>query len=95
MFTDEELKVVVVHDGVRPMVPRRLLIELCDSALVHGAAGATRPLVSTVLKTTPDQFLETSLDRSTHVASETPQAFQLSVLSTAYCKVFILVNIFI
>ncbi|XP_075231136.1 D-ribitol-5-phosphate cytidylyltransferase-like [Lycorma delicatula] len=82
----EDLKVVVVHDGVRPLIPTSLVIQLCDAANVHGAAGAVRPLISTVLSTSADQFLDASLDRSTHVASETPQAFQFSVLTSAYCK---------
>lgn len=61
--------------------------ELVTSAEQQGAAGATRPLVSTVLRVAPDGLLEESLDRSGHVASETPQAFQFAVLASAYSKV--------
>ncbi|XP_046683756.1 D-ribitol-5-phosphate cytidylyltransferase-like isoform X1 [Homalodisca vitripennis] len=82
----DELRVVVVHDGVRPLVPHSLLRELVLGADKHGAAGAVRPLVSTVLRSGQDGFLVDSLDRSLHVASETPQAFQLSVLLSAYNK---------
>lgn len=86
MSTDE-LRVVLIHDGVRPVVPSALVQELVLAAERHGAAGAVRPLVSTVLNSTTDSFLQESLDRSKHVASETPQAFQTSVLTLAYSKV--------
>lgn len=57
------------------------------AARSHGASGATRPLVSTVIKPDADNFLEESLDRCQYVASETPQAFQIPILSRAYKKV--------
>lgn len=85
-YSSDEDRVVIVHDGVRPFVPERLVVELCDAALTHGAAGAIRPLVSTVLTSTADLFLDTSLDRSKHVASETPQAFRMHTLLDAYRK---------
>lgn len=78
---------IVVHDGVRPIVSATLIEELVLCAEQHGAAGAVRPLVSTVLKYSQDNFLVESLDRSVHVASETPQAFQLSILHAVYNKV--------
>lgn len=81
------MNVVVVHDGARPIVPQSLVMELVRGAEQHGAAGAVRPLVSTVLRVTSDSFLADSLDRSLHVASETPQAFQLEILTMAYNKV--------
>ncbi|XP_054290895.1 D-ribitol-5-phosphate cytidylyltransferase-like [Macrosteles quadrilineatus] len=84
-FSDE-VNVVVVHDGARPIVPPSLVMELVRGAEQHGAAGAVRPLVSTVLRVTSDSFLADSLDRSLHVASETPQAFQLEILTMAYNK---------
>uniref|UniRef100_A0A1B6DTQ5 2-C-methyl-D-erythritol 4-phosphate cytidylyltransferase-like protein n=1 Tax=Clastoptera arizonana TaxID=38151 RepID=A0A1B6DTQ5_9HEMI len=83
---DDELRVVIIHDGVRPIIPESLVKDLVISADQHGAAGAIRPLVSTVLRLSNDNILEESLDRSIHVASETPQAFQLTVIVAAYNK---------
>ena len=48
------------------------------------AAGATRPLVSTVVRTTQDSMLEQSLDRAKYRASEMPQAFRRDVINKAY-----------
>lgn len=83
---ENNLKVVIVHDAARPLVPSELVEELVVAAEEHGAAGAIRPLVSTVLQANSDGFLDHSLDRSKHVSSETPQAFQFDILTSAYNK---------
>ena len=51
------------------------------------AAGAVRPLVSTVVSTDMDGFMVHSLDRSKYQASEMPQAFKYDVIKLAYEKV--------
>lgn len=51
------------------------------------AAGAIRPLVSTVIATTSEGFLDHSLERAKYRASETPQGFMYEVISQAYQRV--------
>lgn len=87
-FIDSEIRVVIVHDGVRPLVPINFVEDLVRAADKHGAAGSVRPLVSTVLKVDQSEFLDLSLDRSQYLASETPQAFLMDILNTAYSKVY-------
>lgn len=87
---ESNLKVVIVHDAARPLVPSELVEELVVAAEEHGAAGAIRPLISTVLQANSDGFLDHSLDRCKHVSSETPQAFQFDILTSAYNKVYFL-----
>lgn len=55
--------------------------------LLEQAAGAIRPLVSTVIASTPEGFLDHSLERSKYRASETPQGFAYDVISQAYQRV--------
>lgn len=50
----------------------------------HGAAGAVRPLVSTVVMPDAEDFLQDSLVRSLYRNSEMPQAFRVDVLREAY-----------
>lgn len=76
--------IVIIHDAVRPIVPKHVLEEVVQAAKLHGGAGPVVPLVSTVLKVDDKGFLEESLDRSRYVASETPQAFQYPLLMKAY-----------
>ena len=76
--------VVIIHDGVRPFIDERTVNECATTAWIHGACGMTRPLVSTVLVPDEEQFLSRSLDRSSHVSSEMPQAFRYDVICEAY-----------
>lgn len=51
------------------------------------AAGAIRPLVSTVIATTSEGYLDHSLERAKYRASEMPQGFTYDVICEAYKKV--------
>ncbi|KAM5271572.1 D-ribitol-5-phosphate cytidylyltransferase [Ctenodactylus gundi] len=77
-------KVVIIHDAVRPFVEEDVLFRVVTAAKEHGAAGAIRPLVSTVISPSTDGCLDHSLDRARHRASEMPQAFLFDVIFEAY-----------
>ena len=51
------------------------------------AAGAIRPLVSTVIATTSEGYLDHSLERTKYRASEMPQGFTYDVIHQAYQRV--------
>ncbi|XP_061675558.1 D-ribitol-5-phosphate cytidylyltransferase isoform X2 [Syngnathoides biaculeatus] len=82
----EDNKVVIIHDAVRPFVDEDLLYRVTVAAREHGASGAIRPLVSTVIATTSEGFLDHSLERAKYRASEMPQAFMYNVIQRAYKK---------
>ncbi|XP_069852255.1 D-ribitol-5-phosphate cytidylyltransferase isoform X1 [Dipodomys merriami] len=77
-------EVVIIHDAVRPFVEEDVLLKVVAAAKEHGAAGAIRPLVSTVISPSADGCLEISLERARHRASEMPQAFLFDVIYEAY-----------
>ncbi|KAM4873624.1 D-ribitol-5-phosphate cytidylyltransferase isoform 2-T2 [Thomomys bottae] len=77
-------EVVIIHDAVRPFVEEDVLFNIVTAAKEHGAAGAIRPLVSTVISPSADGCLDHSLERARHRASEMPQAFQFNVIFEAY-----------
>ncbi|XP_062256088.1 D-ribitol-5-phosphate cytidylyltransferase isoform X2 [Platichthys flesus] len=81
---EERPKVVIIHDAVRPFVEEDFLYKIAMAAKEHGAAGAIRPLVSTVIATTSEGFLDHSLERGRYRASEMPQGFTYSVIHQAY-----------
>ncbi|XP_037310683.2 D-ribitol-5-phosphate cytidylyltransferase isoform X2 [Pungitius pungitius] len=76
--------VVLIHDAVRPFVDEDFLYKIATAAKEHGAAGAIRPLVSTVIATTPEGHLDHSLERGRYRASEMPQGFTYDVIYRAY-----------
>ncbi|XP_023495084.1 D-ribitol-5-phosphate cytidylyltransferase isoform X1 [Equus caballus] len=77
-------EVVIIHDAVRPFVEEDVLLKVAIAAKEHGAAGAIRPLVSTVISPSADGCLDHSLERTSHRASEMPQAFLFDVIYEAY-----------
>ncbi|XP_060223186.1 D-ribitol-5-phosphate cytidylyltransferase isoform X2 [Meriones unguiculatus] len=77
-------EVVIIHDAVRPFVEEDILLRVVIAAKEHGAAGAIRPLVSTVISPSADGCLDHSLDRAKYRASEMPQAFLFDVIYEAY-----------
>ncbi|XP_047501699.1 bifunctional enzyme IspD/IspF-like [Penaeus chinensis] len=91
-LAEDPPEVVVVHDGVRPLVPLATLRQVVAAAAERGAAGAVRPLVSTVLRPAQLQehgaaeleVLQESLVRSDFRNSEMPQAFRFAVITQAY-----------
>ncbi|XP_051466834.1 D-ribitol-5-phosphate cytidylyltransferase isoform X2 [Apus apus] len=77
-------EVVIIHDAVRPFVEEDILSKVVMAAKEHGAAGAIRPLVSTVIASAPDGCLDHSLERARYRASEMPQAFLFDTIYEAY-----------
>ncbi|XP_073921175.1 D-ribitol-5-phosphate cytidylyltransferase isoform X2 [Castor canadensis] len=77
-------EVVIIHDAVRPFVEEDVLLKVVIAAKAHGAAGAIRPLVSTVISPSADGCLDHSLERARYRASEMPQAFLFDVIYKAY-----------
>ncbi|XP_012925755.1 isoprenoid synthase domain-containing protein isoform X5 [Heterocephalus glaber] len=77
-------EVVIIHDAVRPFFEEDDLLKVVRAAREHGAAGATRPLVSTVISPSTEGCLDHSLERARYRASEMPQAFLFDVIYEAY-----------
>lgn len=77
-------KVVIIHDAVRPFVEEDLLLKITLAAKEQGASGAIRPLVSTVIATTSEGYLDHSLEREKYRASEMPQGFLYDIIFQAY-----------
>ncbi|KFU87597.1 Isoprenoid synthase domain-containing protein, partial [Chaetura pelagica] len=77
-------EIVIIHDAVRPFVEEDILSKVVMAAKEHGAAGAIRPLVSTVIASAADGCLDHSLERARYRASEMPQAFLFDTIYEAY-----------
>ena len=80
-----ESDLVVIHDGVRPLVSVDLVALVLDAARRHGAAIAAIPAGDTV-KQVEDQRVVTTLQRETIWLAQTPQAFRVDLLRRAYQK---------
>jgi 2-C-methyl-D-erythritol 4-phosphate cytidylyltransferase/2-C-methyl-D-erythritol 2,4-cyclodiphosphate synthase len=79
---DDEVDLVVVHDGVRPLAPIGLIESVIDAAREHGAAIAAVPVRDT-LKQVEGGVIQTTLDRRLMWRAQTPQAFDRLILAEA------------
>jgi len=76
--------VIVVHDAARPLASRELFVRVV-AALEEGGDGAVPGVaVTDTVKRLEDGVVVETLDRSTLVAVQTPQAFRAEVLRKAH-----------
>lgn len=81
-----ECEVVAVHDGVRPFASVGLIDSVIHEASRSGAALAALPLIDTIKRATPHQYVETTVPRDSLWFAQTPQAFKCDILRQAYIK---------
>ena len=77
---------VFVHDGARPYVSEKMLLDVKAALSQCDAVGVAVPVVDTV-KRVVDGFFVEDVDREGLVLMQTPQAFKRDVLLQAYQKV--------
>lgn len=77
--------VVLVHDGARPFVEQAHIHELVAKAESHDGAILAVPVKDTIKKG-QQGLVEMTIDRSSLWSVQTPQAFKLSILQSAYEK---------
>ncbi|XP_074593669.1 D-ribitol-5-phosphate cytidylyltransferase-like [Brevipalpus obovatus] len=75
---------IIIHDGVRPLVDPRYLARLIESAREHGAAGPICDLISTPLQVDSENFVKGVINRDSLKLSEMPQIFKFEVIKKAY-----------
>ena len=74
---------LVFHDAVRPLVSQRIIDDVCDALTRCEAIDVTLPAVDTIICAEGDH-IGSIPDRSLLQRGQTPQAFRLSVIETAY-----------
>ncbi len=77
--------IVVVHDGVRPFISRRLIEQSIKEAQKNGAAVVAVSAKDTVKRAAKGKKVQT-LPRDEIWLAQTPQSFQFSLLMKAYQK---------
>lgn len=77
-------ELVLVHDGVRPLVPPNLVAEVIGAARHHGAAVLAVPVKDTIKEADAGGFVARTPERGQLWASQTPQVFEYGLLIRAY-----------
>ncbi|NLJ33977.1 MAG: 2-C-methyl-D-erythritol 4-phosphate cytidylyltransferase [Firmicutes bacterium] len=75
---------VLVHDGVRPLLPPGLIAKVVQAVRTYGAAVVAVPVKDTIKICDRAGFVAQTPDRNTLWAVQTPQAFSYSLLLKAH-----------
>lgn len=80
----DELEVILVHDGVRPLVAPALVGQVVAAARRHGAAILGIPCQDTLKRVNSRKEVVDTVDRRELWQVQTPQAFRAALLWQAY-----------
>ena len=77
--------VILVHDGVRPLINQKLISDCIESVLANGSAITITPEIETVVYVNKDDNMINKItDRSNCFHAKAPQCFRLSDIFNAH-----------
>lgn len=82
----EAKNIVLVHDGVRPLITRELITENLRSVEAYGSGITAAPVKETLLTVDEQGFIEHIPDRNRCKIAKAPQSFYLEDLIDAHRK---------
>ena len=80
----DDTEIILIHDGVRPVVPEALIEDVILDAREHGAAALGVKIKDTVKAVDKNGFIAETLDREAMIAIQTPQCFRYDIIKKAY-----------
>lgn len=81
----DDKDIIVIHDGVRPLIQESILSENVRVAKKYGSAMTVRPVIESVVITSDEEAKFDDFKKRDDTYSLTsPQSFQLSILAKAY-----------
>jgi 2-C-methyl-D-erythritol 4-phosphate cytidylyltransferase/2-C-methyl-D-erythritol 2,4-cyclodiphosphate synthase len=79
-------KIILVHDGVRPLVSELLIENTILAAKKYGSAVAGIPPKNTIKEVSNDLLIKKTIARNALIEVQTPQTFKYEILKTCYDK---------
>lgn len=81
---EEDVRLVLIHDGARPLISESIISKAIEMALAHGAAVVGVPVKDTIKVVDTNQIVQYTPERHTLWAVQTPQVFRRDILDAAY-----------
>jgi 2-C-methyl-D-erythritol 4-phosphate cytidylyltransferase len=78
--------VVLIHDGVRPLIDGELITRCIDGVKIHGSAITVAPISETVINTNQSDAVENIKERSDYKFARAPQCFFLEDIYAVHKK---------
>ena len=82
----QDTEIVLIHDGVRPFLSKKMISESIDAARKYGAAITGIPLSDTIKRVGSTGLVSETIIREGLWRVQTPQAFRFSLLREAFAK---------
>ena len=82
----KDADIVVIHDGVRPFIPVKIIENSIEAAAECDAVGVAVPVKDTIKVVDDKSVVKTTPDRKALWAIQTPQTFKYDVIMKAYEK---------
>lgn len=79
--------IVLIHDGVRPYIPARVISENIASVKEHGSAITCTAMYETPIQSGSGEMVENVIKRDTMYTAQAPQSFRLGDILEAHEKV--------
>jgi 2-C-methyl-D-erythritol 4-phosphate cytidylyltransferase len=76
--------IVLIHDGVRPLITQELISQCIQSVVSHGSAITVTPEIETVVSIDDEGKVESITDRSKCFHAKAPQCFKLDDIWKAH-----------
>jgi len=83
-FIHGSCDMVLIHDGVRPLISGRIIRDTIKACKRYGAAVAGMPVTSTVKTVTKALRVESTPNRKRLYIAQTPQVFKKDIILRAY-----------
>lgn len=83
-ISDGEKSVVLIHDGVRPLIDAKVITDNISSVKKHGAAITTAVVKETILVVNDAEAIDAVPDRAHSRVAKAPQSFWLDDILTAH-----------
>lgn len=80
--------IVIIHDGVRPFVTKKMIKNSIKGVEKYGAVGVAVPVKDTIKVVDNNEFIMDTPKRSDLRAIQTPQVFKYDLIMKAYEKAF-------
>ena len=85
---DKDTDIIVIHDGVRPLVEETIIQDSIEEAQKYGAAIAAIPIKDTVKKSDNNFYISKTLNREEIWRAQTPQTFKYDIILPAYHQAY-------
>ena len=79
-----EDSVVLIHDGVRPLINAKLISDNIASVKAHGSAITVTPVIETIMLANEDKQVYSSVERDKCCTAKAPQSFYLKDIYAAH-----------